>query len=254
MLFPEGTVALVTGGVKGIGRAVSVDLAHEGAEVIATYRQDEEAAKETVRLIESAGGRVTVVKADASDEESVRELFRGIRQAHGRLDVLVSNAGIVRDRHLITMGVDTFREVLDVNLAGTFLSCREAVRLMEHNRSGSIVTISSAAGVYGGQPGQTNYAASKGGIIAFSKTLATEVGRRGIRVNVVAPGFVETDMTHGISAAKRKHYCSRIGLGRMAQPEEIAYLVSFLASSRGSYITGSVYDVHGGGFVVDDLP
>ncbi|MBF8186908.1 3-oxoacyl-ACP reductase FabG [Nonomuraea sp. K274] len=248
MLFPTDTVALVTGAVKGIGRAVAMDLAHEGAEVIVNYRQDEEAAKETIRLIEAAGGRAALAKADIADEDSVRGLFKEIRETYGRLDVLVANAGVSRDRHLITMGVDRFREVLDVNMVGTFLTCREAVRLMEHRRSGSIVTISSAVGIHGGLPGQTNYAASKGGIIAFSKTLANEVSRRGIRVNTVAPGFVETEMTNALPAARRKEYSSRIGLGRMARPEEVAYLVSFLASSRGSYITGSVLEVHGGGF------
>ncbi|MEV6032041.1 3-oxoacyl-ACP reductase FabG [Nonomuraea sp. NPDC052116] len=253
MLFPADTVALVTGAVKGIGRAVAVDLAHEGANVIVNYRQDEEAAKETVRLIEAAGGQATALRADISDEKSVSEMFRRIRQEYGRLDVLVANAGVARDRHLITMGVDRFREVMDVNLIGTFLTCREAVRLMERRRCGSIVTISSAIGIYGGLPGQTNYAASKGGIIAFSKTLAHEVSRRGIRVNTVAPGFVETEMTNALPVERRKEYTSRIGLGRMAQPAEVAYLVSFLASSRGSYITGSVFEVHGGGFEAGDI-
>ncbi len=253
MLFPTSTVALVTGAVKGIGRAVAVDLAGEGAEVIVNYRQDEEAAKETVRLIESTGGRAVLAKADISDEESVRAMFQEIRKTYGRLDVLVANAGVARDRHLITMGADRFREVMDVNLVGTFLTCREAVRLMEHRRCGSIVTMSSAIGIYGGLPGQTNYAASKGGVIAFTKTLAHEVSRRGIRVNAVAPGFVETEMTNALPVARRKYYSQRIGLGRMAQPEEVAYLVSFLASGRASYITGSVFEVHGGGFEAGDI-
>ncbi|WP_198169252.1 3-oxoacyl-ACP reductase FabG [Herbidospora daliensis] len=247
MLFAEGSVALVTGGSRGIGRAVALDLAAEGAHVIVNYARAEEAAKEVVALIEENGGSATAVHADVTDEDAVRAMFRRIRADQGRLDVLVTSAGITLDRFLVAMNLEQFRTPIDVNVIGTFLVCREALRLMQHQRRGAIVTLSSTSGLDGGFPGQTNYVASKGAIIAFTQALSNEAAPHGVRANVVAPGFVATDMTRKVPAEIRKQYESRIRLGRMGRPEEIASIVSFLASDKASYISGSVVVAHGGG-------
>ncbi|ASO18746.1 3-oxoacyl-[acyl-carrier protein] reductase [Actinoalloteichus hoggarensis] len=247
MLFPEGSVALVTGGSRGIGRAAALDLAREGAHVLVNYARSESDAKETVVEIEEAGGRATAIRADVTDETAVREMFQTVRSEHGRLDVLVTSAGITRDRHLVAMSLAQFREPMDVNVTGTFLSCREGLRIMQHQRSGAIVTLSSSSGLDGGFPGQTNYVASKGAIISFTKALAYEAAPHGVRANVVAPGFVATDMTRALAGPIRKQYESRIRLGRMGRPDEIARLVSFLASDNASYVTGSVLVANGGG-------
>ncbi|MEV4750712.1 3-oxoacyl-ACP reductase FabG [Streptosporangium sp. NPDC049248] len=240
-------MALVTGGSRGIGRAVALDLAREGAHVVVNYLRAEQDAKDLVAQIEQEGGGATAVQADVTKEEEVQQLFRGLRSDFGRLDVLVTSAGITRDRHLVAMSLAQFREPMDVNVTGTFLSCREALRIMQHQRRGSIVTLSSVSGLDGGFPGQTNYVASKGAIIAFSKALSYEAAPHGVRVNVVAPGFVATDMTRSVPAQIRKQYESRIRLGRMGRPEEIASIVSFLASDKASYVTGEVMVAHGGG-------
>ncbi|WP_030450123.1 3-oxoacyl-ACP reductase FabG [Herbidospora cretacea] len=247
MLFAEGSVALVTGGSRGIGRAVALDLAAEGAHVIVNYARSEADAKEVVALIEERGGTATAVRADVTDEDAVRAMFREVRADRGRLDVLVTSAGITLDRYLVAMNLEQFRTPMDVNMTGTFLTCREGLRLMQHQRRGAIVTLSSTSGLDGGFPGQTNYVASKGAIIAFTRALSNEAAPHGVRANVVAPGFVATDMTRRVPAEIRKQYESRIRLGRMGRPEEIASIVSFLASDKASYISGSVVVAHGGG-------
>ena len=247
MLFAEGTVALVTGGSRGIGRAVALDLAREGAHVLVNYSRSEQDAKELVSQIGQEGGSAAALHADVTDEASVRDMFRAVRAEHGRLDVLVTSAGITRDRHLVAMSLGQFQETMDVKVQGTFLSCREALRIMQHQRRGAIVTLSSASGLDGGFPGQTNYVASKGAIIAFTKALAYEAAPHGVRANVVAPGFVATDMTRVLPSQIRKQYESRIRLGRMARPEEISGLVTFLASEKASYVTGEVLVANGGG-------
>ncbi|NAS21006.1 SDR family oxidoreductase [Herbidospora sp. NEAU-GS84] len=247
MLFAEGSVALVTGGSRGIGRAVALDLAAEGAHVIVNYARSEADAKEVVTLIEERGGTATAVRADVTDEDAVRAMFREVRAVQGRLDILVTSAGITLDRYLVAMNLEQFRTPMDVNMTGTFLACREGLRLMQHQRRGAIVTLSSTSGLDGGFPGQTNYVASKGAIIAFTRALSNEAAPHGVRANVVAPGFVATDMTRKVPAEIRKQYESRIRLGRMGRPEEIASIVSFLASDKASYISGSVVVAHGGG-------
>ncbi|MDG4765617.1 3-oxoacyl-ACP reductase FabG [Solwaraspora sp. WMMD406] len=247
MLFAEGSVALVTGGSRGIGRAVALDLAREGAHVLVNYSRSEQDAKELVARISQEGGSAAALHADVTDESSVRDMFRALRSEHGRLDVLVTSAGITRDKHLVAMSLGQFQETMDVNVQGTFLSCREAMRIMQHQRRGAIVTLSSASGLDGGFPGQANYVASKGAIIAFTKALAYEAAPHGVRANVVAPGFVATDMTRVLPSQIRKQYESRIRLGRMARPEEIAGLVTFLASEKASYVTGEVLVANGGG-------
>lgn len=247
MLFAEGSVALVTGGSRGIGRAVALDLAAEGAHVIVNYARSDADAKEVVTLIEERGGTATAVRADVTDENAVRAMFREVRAVQGRLDILVTSAGITLDRYLVAMNLEQFRTPMDVNMTGTFLVCREGLRLMQHQRRGAIVTLSSTSGLDGGFPGQTNYVASKGAIIAFTRALSNEAAPHGVRANVVAPGFVATDMTRKVPAEIRKQYESRIRLGRMGRPEEIASIVSFLASDKASYISGSVVVAHGGG-------
>ncbi|WP_277681659.1 3-oxoacyl-ACP reductase FabG [Saccharomonospora azurea] len=246
-MFAAGSVALVTGGSRGIGRAVALDLAANGNHVVINYSRSEDQAKELVARIESEGGSASTIRADVTDEGSVREMFRALRSEHGRLDVLVTSAGVTRDKHLVAMSSALFDETMDINMKGTFYACREALRIMQHQRRGSIVTLSSASGLDGGFPGQTNYVASKGAIIAFSKALSYEAAPYGVRVNVVAPGFVETDMTRVIPAKLRENYASRIRLGRMGRPEEIAHLVTFLASDRASYITSETFVANGGG-------
>jgi 3-oxoacyl-[acyl-carrier protein] reductase len=247
MLFTADSVALVTGGSRGIGRAVALDLAREGAHVLVNYARSEADAKEVVALIEEEGGSASLIQADVTDEEAVQRMFAGIRAGHGRLDVLVTSAGITRDRHVVAMSLEQFLEPMDVNMTGTFLCCRAALRIMQHQRRGAIVLVSSASALDGGFPGQTNYAASKGAIIAFGLALAKEAAPHGVRVNVMAPGFVATDMTRNVPAAIRKQYETRIRLGRMGRPEEIAGAVTFLASDKASYITGEVLVAHGGG-------
>ncbi|MFG1709989.1 SDR family oxidoreductase [Nonomuraea sp. M3C6] len=247
MLFAQGAVALVTGGSRGIGRAVALDLAREGAHVIVNYARSAGDAKDVVAQIEEEGGSATAVQADVTDEEAVRGMFRGVRADHGRLDVLVTSAGVTFDRYLIAMSLEQFRAPVETNLVGTFLTCREALKLMQHQRSGAIVTLSSSSGLDGGFPGQTNYVASKGAIIAFTHALSNEAAPHGVRANVVCPGFVATDMTRKVPADLKKQYESRIRLGRMGRPEEIASIVSFLASDKASYMSGSVVVAHGGG-------
>lgn len=246
-MFAQGSVALVTGGSRGIGAAVATDLAANGVHVVVNYSRSEGSAQELVSRIESEGGSASAVWADVTDEDSVRRMFRTLRSEHGRLDVLVTSAGTTNDRHLVAMSSGQFDETMTLNMKGTFLACREAMRIMQHQRRGSIVTISSVSGLDGGFPGQTNYVASKGAIIAFTKALAYEAAPHGVRVNVVAPGFVETDMTKVIPAKLRESYGSRIRLGRMGRPEEIANLVTFLASERASYITSETFVANGGG-------
>ncbi|MEU7830170.1 MULTISPECIES: 3-oxoacyl-ACP reductase family protein [unclassified Nonomuraea] len=247
MLFAEGSVALVTGGSRGIGRAVALDLAREGAHVVVNYARSEADAEEVVALIGKEGGSATAVRADVTDEAEVRRMFQGVRAEHGRLDVLVTSAGITLDRYLVAMSLEQFRGPIDTNVTGTFLTCREALRIMQHQRRGAIVTVSSTSGLDGGFPGQTNYVASKGAIIAFTQALSNEAAPHGIRANVVAPGFVTTDMTRKVPAKIRKDYETRIRLGRMGRPEEIATIVSFLASDKASYMSGAVVVAHGGG-------
>jgi 3-oxoacyl-[acyl-carrier protein] reductase len=247
VLFPSGTVALVTGGSRGIGRAAAVDLAKEGARVAVCYTRGADAAKEVVAEIEGAGGDATALQADVSDEMQVRTLFRQVKEEFGSLDILVANAGISRDRHVTTMPLGEFRDVMDTNVIGTFLCCREAMRTMTYQRSGSIVAVSSVTSIEGGFGGMASYTASKGAITSFARTLAREAAAYNIRVNVVAPGFVATDMIAKVPPAVRNKYERSIRLGRMGRPEEIAYLISFLASSKAEYITSSVFVADGGG-------
>lgn len=244
-LFENREVAIVTGGSRGIGAAICKDLAANGARVIVGYNQSDLDAKQVVEDIELAGGEALAVHLDVTDEAAVRTVFRFVKKEFGRIDVLVSNAGVTNDGFLSTMSTEKFQSVLDVNLRGTFLTCREALKVMAFQRSGVIVTISSATG-QAGREGQANYSASKGAILSFSKALAKESGMHNVRANVVAPGFIATDMVKVIRPDLRKSYESYISLARMGRPEEVAHVVTFLASDLASYVHGACFVVDGG--------
>lgn len=244
-LFPDGGVALVTGASRGIGAACATLLGAEGLHVIVNYRSDDAGAELVVKQIIAEGGSAEVVRADVSDESAVRSMFKDVRKSRGRLDVLVASAGITADGYGRVMSTDKFERVVRTNLVGTFLCNREAMKLMARNKSGAIVNISSISGVVGWE-GQANYSASKAGIIAMSKSFAREVAGEGVRINVVAPGLVETDMIRTVPKDQRDLFLHCIGLGRIAETSEIADSVAFLASPRSSYTTGAVLLIDGG--------
>jgi 3-oxoacyl-[acyl-carrier protein] reductase len=236
-------IALVTGASRGIGRAIAVGLAAQGATVVAAARGDH--AAETVAAIVEAGGRAEAIALDVTDAAAVEQAVAGVLGRHGRIDVLVSNAGITRDQLLLRMKREDWDAVLATNLTAAFTLCQAAIRPMLKQRSGRVVAISSVVGQMG-NAGQANYAASKAGLIGFCKSLAREVASRGITVNVVAPGLIETDMTRVLTDDSREDWSTRIPLGRLGSPADVANAVCFLASDEASYITGHVLAVNGG--------
>lgn len=238
-------LALVTGASRGIGRAIAVALAKEGAFVIVNYSGSKEKAERTGAEIAAAGGEYECMQFDVADAEAVAAAVQQIIEKYGRLDILVNNAGITRDGLIMKMSEEHFDEVINVNLKGAFHTIKAASRQMLKQRSGRIINISSVSGILG-NAGQANYAASKAGIIGLTKSMARELASRGITVNAVAPGFIETDMTDAMNEAAKENAARQIPLGRMGQPEEIAEAVAFLASDRAAYITGQVLCVDGG--------
>lgn len=238
-------VALVTGGSRGIGRSISETLAAAGHRVAVNYASRPDAASEVVAGIEAAGGEAVAFGADVGDENDVARLFEEITAKLGRVDVLVNNAGVTGDDLLIRIKPDAWDEVLRVNLRSTYLCTRAALRSMLRARWGRIVSISSVAGVVG-NPGQTSYAAAKAGMIGFSLSAAKEVGSRNITVNVVAPGFITTDLTADLPDKVKGIARSSTSLGRFGQPHEVAGIVGYLCSDDASYITGQVIRVDGG--------
>ena len=240
-----GKTALVTGSSRGIGRAIALELARRGARVVVNYRSGAEQA-EAVRVeIEALGVPALAVGADVSQAAAVEQLFARIGETFGAVDVLVNNAGITRDNLMLRIDERDWDAVLDTNLKAAFLCTRMALRGMLRARWGRVVNVSSVIAL-GGNPGQANYAAAKAGLVALTRTLAREVGSRGITINAVAPGFVATDMTAGLPEPARKQLIERIALDRLGTPEDVAQAVAFLCSPAGSYITGHVLVVDGG--------
>jgi 3-oxoacyl-[acyl-carrier protein] reductase len=238
-------VALVTGGSRGIGRAVSELLAGRGHKVAINYVSNEAAAAETVAAIEAAGGTAFAVQGDVGDQSAVDSVVGAVHDSLGPIEILVNNAGITRDDLLMRMKPEAWDDVIDTNLKSVYLCSRAVMRGMLRGRWGRIVSLSSVAGVYG-NAGQANYSAAKAGIIGFTMALAKEIGSRGITVNAVAPGFIATDMTAALGEDAATAAASRITLGRLGLPEEVASAVGYLASEEASYITGQTIVVDGG--------
>jgi len=238
-------VAIVTGASRGIGRAIAIELARRGASVAVNYNRSGAAAADVQAAIEQAGGTAVTIQADVSEFEQATQLMKATLDTFGQIDILVNNAGITRDGLLMMMKETDWDDVIRVNLKSVFNCCRAVTRGMVRQRHGRIITISSISGIVG-QAGQANYSASKAGIIGFTKSLAKELGARGITVNAVAPGFVVTDLTTGLPADLEQKAIDITPLHRMGKPEEIAYAVAFLASDEAAFITGEVLTVDGG--------
>lgn len=237
--------AIVTGGSRGIGRAVAVRLAKDGMNLVINYRGNSAAAEETERLCRELGAEVLLVQGDVSRAEDCEKLAAQAKEAFGRVDVLVNNAGITRDGLLARMTEEDFRAVLDVNLVGPWNMMKAVNRIMMKQRYGRIVNLSSVTGLMGNM-GQTNYAAAKAGILGMTKSYAREVAGRGITVNAVAPGFIDTDMTEAMPEGAKDKIINGIPMGRTGKPEDVAEAVAFLASEQAGYITGEVLRVDGG--------
>jgi 3-oxoacyl-[acyl-carrier protein] reductase len=240
-----GKVALVTGASRGLGRAIATKLASNGAKVAVNYKENEIEAAKVVQDITSQGGEAYAVKANVADSEAVKNMVRQVVDKWGKIDILVNNAGITRDVLLPRMSDDAWDEVLDTNLKGAYLCTKFALRSMMGQSGGRIINVSSLAGI-SGNAGQANYSASKGGLIAFTKSVAREVGSRNITVNAIAPGFFSTDMTGKLPQEARDAILAQIPLKRFGKHEELAELVAFLASERSGYITAQVIPIDGG--------
>ena len=241
----SGKTAVVTGGSRGIGRAICEEFAARGANVVFSYAGNAAAAQETLTALEALGAQVRAVQANATDPEAAAALIKEATDAFGSLDILVNNAGITRDKLAMRMGAEDFDAVIDTNLTGAFLTAKAALRPMMRAKAGRIINMSSVVALRG-NPGQVNYAASKAALIGMTKSLAREVASRGITVNAVAPGYIQTDMTAAMPAAAQEAMLAGIPAGRPGQPQDVARAVAFLASDDAAYITGQVLRVDGG--------
>ena len=242
-LLLKGQTAIITGASRGIGKAIAVSLAEAGAEVIVNYSSSPEKAQEVVSLIETSGGKAYAVQANVADESSVNELINTVINKSGQIDILVNNAGITRDGLLMRMKTEDWQSVINLNLTGVFLCTKAVSRTMLKKKRGRIINITSVVGIMG-NAGQSNYASAKAGVIGLTKSTAKEFASRGITVNAVAPGFIQTDMTKDLDADQ---ILTSIPLGRFGEPEHIAGAVRFLALDQAaSYITGQVLNVDGG--------
>jgi 3-oxoacyl-[acyl-carrier protein] reductase len=241
----DGRVALVTGGSRGIGAAVCAELGAAGAEVVVNYVSSAEAAEAVGAGIRSAGGTATAVAGDISTPEGASALVSHVESEVGPIAILVCNAGVTRDNLIMKLSDEDWRTVVDTNLGGAFFTCRAVARPMLKRRAGAIVTMSSVVGVHG-NAGQTNYAASKAGLIGLTKALAKELGGRGIRVNAIAPGYISTELTDALPEAAREAILGQTPLGRLGDPADVARAVRFLVSDAAAFVTGDVLAVDGG--------
>ncbi len=239
---------VVTGGSRGIGRAICLAFAGPGKSIFFNYFPEDDAAAETIKLITDKGGKAEGLCVDVVSEQDVSTFFKHIINKTGKIDVLVNNAGITKDTLIVRMKEKDWDAVMDINLKGAFICMKAAAKAMMKQRSGRIVNITSISGV-SGNPGQSNYAASKAGLIGLTKTAAKELAPRGITVNAVAPGFIETDMTSALAENVKETIIKQIPLGRSGKPEDVAGVVSFLASKNGAYVTGQVIHVSGGMYI-----
>jgi 3-oxoacyl-[acyl-carrier protein] reductase len=244
-MINEGRVALVTGGGRGIGRAIAVRLAEEGAKVAISYRSNEQEAQKTADMVRESGAECAIFKGDVAESEDVEALLKSVNEALGAVDILVNNAGVTKDNIMLRMKDDEFDSVIQTNLKGTYLCTKAVLRGMVRSRWGRIVNVSSVVGLIG-NAGQANYAASKAGIIGLTKSVAREVAPRGITVNAVAPGYVETELTSGLPDEVKDQIRSQTPAGRIGEPGEIAEVVAFLCGEGASYVTGQTVAVDGG--------
>ncbi|NLT95771.1 MAG: 3-oxoacyl-[acyl-carrier-protein] reductase [Clostridia bacterium] len=245
MMPLTGEVVLVTGASRGIGRAIALELAERGAKVAVNYKGSEEKAQEVVKLINQSGGKAMAFKADVAFSEEVNEMVDMIEKELGPVSILVNNAGITKDSLLMRMKEEDWDAVMETNLKGVFNCTKAVIRSMMKQKKGKIINISSVVGLVG-NIGQSNYAAAKSGVIGFTKAMALELASRGIQVNAVAPGFIETDMTEKLPENVKEQILARIPLQRLGKAEEVAKVLSFLASPQADYITGQIICVDGG--------
>ena len=241
----EGKVAIVTGASRGIGRAIAANLAEAGADIVAVYQRNRQKVDELAQQLAPLGRTCMPVQADVAQEADVEALVQQTLDQFGKIDILINNAGITRDMLLMRMKTEDWNKVIDVNLTGMFYCLKAVTKPMLKQRSGKIVFITSVIGVTG-NAGQANYAASKAGVIGLMKSAAQEFASRGILVNAVAPGFIQTDMTEGLSDKVKAAILEKVPLNRMGRPEEVAEAVRFLVSDRASYLTGQVIHINGG--------